>query len=165
MCKALENVEDLEWQEVKSQISSINKWRYSFMGGLAAIVALMGLMTIFVKRAIDNSDASTEALTELAKELAVFRQEVKPFIMAGPRFTPSDFDAKIEVFEARVEKKIDVMIKERVPSVEVTLALEKGDKEHLHNSKMIDSVERRVETLEKAFHNHIGIHLESKKGQ
>ena len=159
MCEALEKLTEQEALELKKDVKSLTAWRNKISGAMVLLLAISGVLTFFLYRAIGKMDTLGDNITGLTTELAVFSKGMEPFITAGPRFTPQMFEDKMEVWEARMEKKVLETVKKETPPPEVKQALTKGEQDHRQHATQIESLEsrlmsqeRRIETLEKSAH-------------
>lgn len=103
MCSALKMLSEEEAREMKTAIDDLVAWKSRVTGGLFIVAAIMGLVGWMVNRTFEKSDDMTKAIISLEKEVAVFRQEVQPFITAGPRFTSENYDRRIAVDTAALK--------------------------------------------------------------
>ena len=152
MCNALAALTEDEGRDLKEKVDKLAAWKNKVMGAIGLLMAMSAFIAFFLYRVVEKMDALSENINGLTRQLAVFETRVEPFIAAGPRFTPQDFKDRMEVEEVRILKKVSVMIDEEVPPPEVVQALAKGEVDHKHHETIIQSMERRIETLEKALH-------------
>jgi len=153
MCNALAALTEEEGRDLKNKVDALIRWKNKITGGVAVVAALLGIMLYLGNRMITKADELNASVTELTADLRVFRTEVAPFIQAGPRFTLNDYKQQIEVSKVQIMKDVRVLLDKEVPPTEVKVGLAKGEADHKHHSTLIESMERRIETLEKALHN------------
>lgn len=111
----MEKLTEAEAHEMRDQLASLDRWRSSVSGMAAAILALLGIGATMMWRAADAAVKSSEkvataigelraAQSEAEADLRVFRQEVQPFLSAGPRFTHAHNSLADQALEARVKE-------------------------------------------------------------
>ena len=162
MCEALEKVSEHSWNEVADRIAKIeevqqaqvakqiatDKTLSKWTGIVIGVMALVGLVMTggmwVLNRSVTRNDKAMEDLSlsvrSFTTELAVFRQEVKPFITAGPRFTSKDYEQRI---------RADLSdFRDSLPPPEVKQKMKNIEERLDHKKELIQALERRIEVLE-----------------
>jgi phosphoglycerate-specific signal transduction histidine kinase len=144
VCKALDEITNEQWEEQVKKTDTLVAWKNWMTGAMAAIGLVLGLGIWVVKDSVNNANRANEKIVEavysLEREMAVFRQEVKPFVSAGPRFTQEDYDRNIRADLAD--------FKETLPPAETKQQIANIEDRLNFKRELIAELKKRIEALE-----------------
>lgn len=144
VCDALNNVTDEQWDKQCKKTDTLLAWKNWMTGAMAALGLVMTIGIFVVNRSFERADKGkiemvsttkelAKAITALDKSLSVFRQEVQPFITAGPRFTKHDYEVLSKAQLAEVKEWVREELQQYPPQ---------------WLQDQVKSIDRRVELLE-----------------
>lgn len=145
MCAALNHVTEDEWHDQVKKVDALLACKNWMTGAIAALAAVIGVGMWMVNRSVSVNDSTmtrlTDGVTGLTTEMAVFRQEVKPFIQAGPRFTAQDYEQRIAADLAR--------FRDTLPSPEMRQQMKNMEQQLAFLQSQINSLSSLLESFEK----------------
>ena len=145
MCEALEKLSEEEGRTLQQDVAKLVAWKNRVSGALLLASALMVIGMWILNRSVARNDDTMEKLTttlvDLRIELAGFREEVQPFIAAGPRFTAEDYRVRIKADLAE--------FKETLPPEAARQQTENIKNATEFNRTSLESMMRRIEALER----------------
>ena len=145
MCDALEKLSEEEGRTLQQDVAKLVAWKNRVSGALLLASALMVIGMWILNRSVARNDDTMEKLTttlvDLRIELAGFREEVQPFIAAGPRFTAEDYRVRIKADLAE--------FKETLPPEATKQQMENIKNATEFNRTSLESMMRRIEALER----------------
>ena len=148
MCNALEKLSEEEGRTLQQDVAKLVAWKNRVSGALLLASALMVIGMWILNRSVARNDDTMEKLTttlvDLRIELAGFREEVQPFIAAGPRFTAEDYRVRIKADLAE--------FKETLPPEATKQQMENIKNATEFNRTSLESMNRRIEALERREH-------------